>query len=242
MIDPRVSIIEKRLAKVRAIIAITSAKGGVGKSITAATLALILSNKGNKVGLLDLDFTSPSTHIILGMKELYPREENGIIPPQINGIRYMSIVYYSKDKPAPLRGTDFTNSFLELLAITNWGEIDYLLIDMPPGIGDATLDTLRFIKKTRFLIIATPSSLTVSTVIKLIDLLKSVNAPIIGVIENMKTSKTKSIRKKVENKNTVFLGSIRYDDEIEVSIGKPKKLVSTRFSNELRKILEKSHL
>ena len=240
MVDPRISIIDKRLSKINTIIAISSAKGGVGKSLISSVLALILSKNGKKVGLLDLDFTSPSTHIILGIKSGYPKEKNGIVPPQINGIKYMSIVYYSKDKPTPFRGTDFTNSFLELLSITKWGKLDYLLIDMPPGIGDATLDLIRFIKSTKFLIIATPSSLALSTVKKLIELLKSVNMPIIGVIENMKTSRTKTITREIEQNNTTFLGSIDYDDEIEKSIGKTQKLISTRFATNLNKIVERT--
>ena len=238
MLDPRLTIIDTRLAQVKAVIAISGAKGGVGKSLTASALALILAKKGLKVGLLDLDFTSPSTHIILGIKDIYPKEENGIIPPQIRGIKYMSIVYFSKDHPAPLRGTDFTNSFLELLAITQWGELDYLLIDMPPGIGDATLDVIRFIKGIRFLIMVTPSFLALSTVIKLLDLLKSINIPIVGVIENMKILQKKSIKQKIKENNAIFLGSIPFDEELERSIGKPEQLINTRFALRLRKILK----
>jgi ATP-binding protein involved in chromosome partitioning len=240
MLDPRLSIIDKRLSNIRTIIAISGAKGGVGKSLTAATLALLLAKKGRKVGLLDLDFTSPSTHIILGVEDLNPKEEDGIIPPQIRGIKYMSIVYFSKDNPTPLRGTELTNSFLELLAITQWGELDYLLIDMPPGIGDATLDVIRFIKGIRFLIIVTPSSLALLTVIKLLDLLKSINIPIIGVIENMKTFPRKSIKQEIKQKNVIFLGSIPFDKELEGSIGKPEQLINTRFALRLYKILKDS--
>jgi ATP-binding protein involved in chromosome partitioning len=114
--------------------------------MVASALALSLKEKGFSVGLLDLDFTSPSTHVILGVEGLQPEEEYGIIPPLAHGLRYMSITYYSLDKPAPLRGADVSDAIIELLAITRWGELDHLIIDMPPGLGDATLDMIRLIE------------------------------------------------------------------------------------------------
>jgi len=117
--------------------------------MTSTWLSLNLNDRGFKTGLLDLDFTSPSTHVILGVKDFYPEEEYGIIPPLAHGIRYMSITHYSLDEPAPLRGVDVSNAIIELLAITRWEDLDYLIIDMPPGIGDATLDTIRLIPKVK---------------------------------------------------------------------------------------------
>ena len=151
------NIIDKRLENIKRLIAVGGGKGGIGKSLTASTLALTLSKLGYKVGLLDLDFCGPSTHIILGIKGIYPKEEKGIIPPEIYGIRFMSIIYYAGDNPSPLRGTDISNAIIELLAITQWGELDFLIIDMPPGIGDPILDTIRLIKRVNFLIITTQS-------------------------------------------------------------------------------------
>jgi len=115
MSDPRIDIIDRRLEKIKKIIAVSSGKGGVGKSVVASTLALNLRDQGYKVGLFDLDFTSPSTHVILGVAGLYPKEEYGIIPPDAHGLKYMSITYYSLDKPAPLRGVDMSEAITELL-------------------------------------------------------------------------------------------------------------------------------
>ena len=120
MSDPRIAIIEKRFQNVRRVVAVSSGKGGVGKSTIAAALALSLRDRGHSVGLLDLDFTSPATHVILGVEGLYPEEEYGIVPPLAHGLRYMSITYYSVDKPTPLRGEDVSNAIIELLAITRW--------------------------------------------------------------------------------------------------------------------------
>jgi ATP-binding protein involved in chromosome partitioning len=88
MTDPRTSVIEQRMKEVGKIIAVTSGKGGVGKSLIASTLALEMARKGHKVGLFDLDFTSPSTHIILGVEGVQPKEDKGIIPPMVHGLRY----------------------------------------------------------------------------------------------------------------------------------------------------------
>ncbi|GAG44776.1 unnamed protein product, partial [marine sediment metagenome] len=117
---------------------------------------------------LDLDLYGPSSHIILGMNDFnFPKEDKGIIPPKINGINFMSIVYFSEDKPSPFRGVDITNIIIELLAITQWGELDYLIIDMPPGIGNEVLDVIRYIKKSEFLVVSTPSKVAMGTVGKL---------------------------------------------------------------------------
>jgi len=90
VLDPRTSIIDTRLARTRRIIAVSSGKGGVGKSMVATTLALSLAEEGCRVGLFDLDFTGPSTHIILGVpKTVQPKEEKGIVPPTVNGLEYM---------------------------------------------------------------------------------------------------------------------------------------------------------
>jgi ATP-binding protein involved in chromosome partitioning len=156
MSDPRLAVIERRFDKVGKVIAVSSGKGGVGKSMVATCLALNLRDQDYKVGLLDLDFTSPATHVILGVEGLYPEEECGIIPPLAHGLRYMSITHYSLDKPAPLRGADVSNAIIELLAIIRWEELDYLVVDMPPGIGDATLDTIRLVPKLEFVVITTP--------------------------------------------------------------------------------------
>src|SRR3990172_6783164 len=147
MRDPRTSIINQRLARITRLIAVSSGKGGVGKSLIATTLALTLAKKGCKVGLFDLDFTSPSTHTILAAKNAHPTEDKGLIPPNVQGLEYMSLIYYTNDQPAPLRGTDTSNALIELLAVTRWSQLDYLIIDIPPGIGDAVLDLIRLVNR-----------------------------------------------------------------------------------------------
>jgi len=236
MADPRIGIIEERLKGVNRIVAVSSGKGGVGKSLIASTLALTLARRNYKVGLFDLDFTSPSTHVILGVEGLQPKEEKGIIPPQIHGLKYMSIVYYSGEYASPLRGADVSNALIELLAITRWNNLDFLIIDMPPGISDATLDIIRLVKRIKFLIVTTPSRLAFETVRKLIDLLSELRIPIMGVVENMKMKESQFIQQQVEDRGITFLGEIPFDTELEEAIGNVNKLLATQFSEKLGEI------
>src|SRR4030043_2294754 len=224
MVDPRTSIINERLKRISRIIAVSSGKGGVGKSLVATTLALTRARKGCKVGLFDLDFTSPSTHIILGAKDAQPKEEKGIVPPVVKGVEYMSLIYYCGDNAAPLRGADVSNALIELLAVTRWSQLDYLVIDMPPGIGDAVLDLIRLVKRIEFLIVTTPSQLAFETVKKLVSLLQDLKVPIIGVVENMKMNSSKRIQQETEKLGAKFLAGIPYDPKVEGAIGEVAKL------------------
>lgn len=239
MTDPRTSIITERLQGIRRIVAISSGKGGVGKSMVAAALALALSKKVHKVGLFDLDFTSPSTHTILGVKDAQPTEDKGLIPPVVHGLEYMSLIYYTSDKPAPLRGSETSNALIELLAVTRWSKLDYLIIDMPPGIGDAVLDLIRFVNRIEFIIVTTPSQLAFETVKKLSRLLEDLKVPIIGVIENMKMNDDTFIQQKTEKLGLFFLGGISYDSKVEGAIGNTAALFDTDIAEIAKQIVAK---
>jgi ATP-binding protein involved in chromosome partitioning len=236
VLDPRTNIIEQRLSKISRIIAVCSGKGGVGKSMVSTTLALALAKQGCKVGLFDLDFTSPSTHIILGAKNLQPKEEKGLIPPTTNGLKFISIVYFSGDNPAPLRGADVSNALIELLAVTQWGKLDFLVIDTPPGIGDVILDLLRLVNRLEFLIVTTSSTLAFETVKKQVTLLCEQKAQFIGVLENMKQGKSKTIQQETKKLGLKYLGEIPFDQKIEASIGKPAEILGTLMGKKIGKI------
>jgi ATP-binding protein involved in chromosome partitioning len=236
LVDPRVSIIEERIRPIRNVVAVSSGKGGVGKSLVASTLALTLARKGYRVGLFDLDFTSPSTHAILGIEGLQPKEEKGIVPPEFEGLEYMSIIYYTGDYATPLRGVDTSNVLLELLSITRWGKLDYLILDMPPGIGDAILDLIRFLKRTKILVVTTPSQLAFETVKKLTALLKELDVPIVGLVENMKMDQSNTIQEQTLKLGLTYLGKIPYDSNIEESIGNTSKLLKTEFARKMEQI------
>ena len=229
-------MINERLKRISRIIAVSSGKGGVGKSLVATTLALSLSRRGCKVGLFDLDFTSPSTHLILGAKNVQPKEEKGLIPPKVSGLAYMSLVYFSRDRPAPLRGADVSNALIELLAVTQWGELDFLVIDMPPGIGDVVLDLVRLVKRIEFLIVTTSSLLAFETVKKQVRLLQDLKVPIIGAVENMKRGKADDIERETQKLGVKFLADVPFDPEVETAIGDVAKLLGTVFAQTIREL------
>ena len=239
MSDPRPGLISRRLERVDKIIAVSSGKGGVGKSMVASTLALYLAEKGHSVGLLDLDFTSPATHVILGIEGLFPEEEHGIIPPLAHGLRYMSITHFALDKPAPLRGADVSNAIIELLAITSWGDLDYLVIDKPPGLGDATLDVIRFVEGIRFLVVTTPSRVAYETVRKQLALLNRLRVSVIGVVENMAREPSGYVKKNVRGDEVMYLGAIGFDEGLEEAIGDDLRLKATKFYTEASEIYSK---
>jgi len=227
--DVRLSVIDERIKNVENVIAVSSGKGGVGKSLVASALSLSLARKGYLVGLFDLDLTSPSTHIILDVGESRPVEDRGIVPPKVHGISYMSITYYSGDKPTPLRGQEFSNALIELMAITRWGDLDFLIVDMPPGISDATLDIIRLVKRSKFLIVTTSSRLAFETVKKLIKLLSDLRVEIIGIVENMKIRESDFIKANVERLGVKYLGEIDFDGNLEDALGDVEKFSNTRF-------------
>lgn len=236
--DPRLAIINERLKDAKRILVVVSGKGGVGKSLIATTLSLTLAKCGCSVGLLDLDFHGPSCHIILGAKGVMPAEEKGIIPPKVHGIKFMSVVYYVGDEPLPLRGTEISDAFTELLAITKWGRVDYLIVDAPPGMGEEVLDVIRLMKRSEFLIITTPSSLALKTVSRLTRLLLELGVPILGLAENMRITETKLVEEHAKKFGIKYLGPIFFDYNLEECLGDYKKLLGTKFACNIKDILE----
>ena len=241
-IEPRTSVIEKRLKHIRRIIAVASGKGGVGKSLIASSLVLHLADRGHTVGLLDLDLYGPSSHIILGVKNTFPTEEKGIIPPTVHGISFMSIVYFTEEKPSPFRGVDISNIILELLAITQWGSLDFLIIDMPPGIGDETLDVIRYMKTSEFLVVTTPSKVAMGAVSKLLKILIELKKPVLGVIENMTMTDSSFIKQEVKKLKVRYLGKIHFDETLENAIGNADRFAQTKAMKNLTVILREINL
>ena len=229
-LDPRPSVIEARLSKIKRIVAVTGWKGGIGKSVTASTLALLLAEKGFRTGLLDLDLAGASDHVVLGAGGLFPKEEMGLEPPVVSGVKFMSVSFFSKNKAVPLRGANISDAIIELLAITQWGELDYLVIDMPPGINDAALDVIRLLPRTEILAVTTPSVLAHSVLERSLELYRGLKVPVLGIIENM--SGGAAIRPKDR------AGILRYDAGLEKALGKPDKMLKTKFAGDLRKIAD----
>ena len=154
----------------------------------------------------------------------------------------MSIVYFTEEKPSPFRGIDISNIILELLAITQWGRLDFLIIDMPPGIGDETLDVIRYIKSSEFLVVTTPSKVAMGAVSKLLTMLIELKKPVLGVIENMTMTDASFIEHEVQRLQVRYLGKIHFDHTLEESIGNPDALSETQVMKDLSVILQKIKL
>jgi len=231
--DPRLAVIEERLERVGRIVAVTGGKGGIGKSVISSTLALTLGESA-RVGLLDLDLTSPCDHLILGVDGQFPEEKAGIVPPVIHGVHFMSVSYFSGSHPAPLRGQDFSNALIELLAITQWGELDVLVVDMPPGIADAALDAVRLLRRAEHLVVATGSRIVVETVQRTLVLLKQIDAPVIGLVENMQRSEGALVRALAQDNGVPYLGAVPFDPAVEEATGDPDRLTATEVARALR--------
>lgn len=184
---------EKPLAGVKNIIGISSGKGGVGKSTVASNLAVALSREGYRVGLLDADIFGPSMPKMLGLEdaELYMHRVDGrelIIPAERYGVKVLSIGFLvDKDAPVLWRGGMASNALKQLIADADWGELDYFLIDMPPGTSDIHLTLVQTLAITGVVIVSTPQQVALADARKGIAMFTGdkVNVPILGLVENM---------------------------------------------------------
>jgi ATP-binding protein involved in chromosome partitioning len=175
------------LPNVRNIIAVASGKGGVGKSTTAVNLALALCAQGARVGLLDADIYGPSVPIMLGLSGK-PKtvNENMMEPLQAYGLQANSIGFLIEhNAPAIWRGPMVTQALTQLLNQTQWNDLDYLIVDMPPGTGDIALTMAQKVPLTGAVIVTTPQDLALADARKGLSMFQKVNVPVLGVVENM---------------------------------------------------------
>lgn len=178
----------KPLPGVKNIIAIASGKGGVGKSTTAINLALALIAEGARVGLLDADIYGPSQPIMMGRVGAHPesRDQKSIEPIVNHGLQSMSIGYLVEPEQAMVwRGPMVSSALQQLLNDTRWDNIDYLIIDLPPGTGDIQLTLAQKVPVTAAIIVTTPQDIALADAIKGVAMFQKVNVPVLGVIENM---------------------------------------------------------
>lgn len=182
------------LPSVKYIIAIASGKGGVGKSTLAVNLALALNLENKKTGLLDADIYGPSLPLMLNLQKLNnnknPNENSAdkLLPVIQYNLKTISIGYFlSETQPAIWRGPMVSKYLQELCQSTEWGELDYLIIDLPPGTGDIQLTLAQKIRTTGAVIITTPQDIALIDAGKAINMFEKVNIPILGIVENMST-------------------------------------------------------
>ncbi len=220
------------------IIAVGSGKGGVGKSTVSVNLSIALANHFNyKVGLLDADIYGPSVPHLLGIKDKPATKEKKILPYEKFGLKAMSIGNMIPDKSAVIwRGAMVSSAIRQLYNDVNWGELDYLIIDLPPGTGDIQLSLSQYLNISGAVVVSTPQEIALLDVRKAISMFEKVKIPIMGLVQNMSYIESSGTKNYIFGKNGVveeskrtnikFLGEIPIIKEISQSSdnGKPEVL------------------
>ena len=229
---------DEAMSTVKNIIAVASGKGGVGKSTVSLNLALALSKTGAKVGLLDADIYGPSIPLMLGMtKTPMQVEDNKLQPPESNGIKVVSFGFFAEQEhqAAIYRGPVISGIVKQFLIDTNWSDLDYLIVDLPPGTGDIPLTLAQTIPITGILVVTTPQQVASSVAVKAIGMFDKLNVPMLGVVENMSYFECSKCNEKhhifgsggaeriSEKHNIPFLGAIPLNSGIMEGsdLGKP---------------------
>src|SRR3981081_1321134 len=174
---------------VKNLVAVASGKGGVGKTTVAVNLALALSKLGHKVGLLDADVYGPNVPIMLGTtQEPLATMDKRIVPVEVAGLKMISMGLLNPgDKPMIWRGPMLHSVITQFLRSVQWGELDHLVIDLPPGTGDVQLTLIQTVAVTGAVVVTTPSTVALADVRKAIEMFRQVNVEVLGVVENMST-------------------------------------------------------
>ena len=178
--------ISRSLGKIKTKIGVYSAKGGVGKTTVAVNLAAHIAKNGYAVGLLDADIDTPNAPEVLG-GDAHPYTENGRIQPaEAFGVKVVSMSYFQQDPEEAIiwRGPMIHNAINQFLQMTDWGELDFLVVDMPPGTSDAPLTVMQALTMDGFVVVTTPQSLAALDAKRSINMIKKLNVEVLGVVEN----------------------------------------------------------
>jgi ATP-binding protein involved in chromosome partitioning len=240
---------------VKHVVAVASGKGGVGKSTVAVNLALALKQLGAKVGLLDADIYGPNIPIMLGIspdKRPEAGADEKMLPLEAHGVKAISIGFFANpEQPVIWRGPLLHKTMEQFLHRVDWGELDYLVVDLPPGTGDVQLSLSQWVSLSGAVVVTTPQEVALSDVRKAVNMFRQLEVPILGVVENM----TGAIfgkgggEKMAEVFQIPFLGDIPLEAQIRecgdsglpVVVGHPKSAISERFvkiAEAVRKVLK----
>jgi ATP-binding protein involved in chromosome partitioning len=252
VMEGRAISVDELLPGVKNILAVASGKGGVGKTTVSVNLAIALANTGAKVGLLDADIYGPSVPLMLGLKTSPEVINNKIQPPVSQGIKVISMgFFYEQSQQAGIyRGPIVSGIVKQFLTDVNWGDLDYLIIDLPPGTGDAPLTIAQTIPITGILVITTPQDIAMNVAVKAVGMFNKLNVPIVGVVENMSYLECPHCKARVqifgkggaqkvsEQFNVPFIGEIPLHTQImegsdtgrPVTVSEPNSMQSLAFS------------
>jgi len=202
---------------IKHLIAVSSGKGGVGKSSIAANLAIALAQMGASVGLMDADILGPNIPTMMGVDRMPAPQGEKLTPAEAFGVKIMSMGFLvDPDKPLIWRGPMLHGAIRQFFSDVNWGSLDYMVIDLPPGTGDAQLTLAQSVPLTGAIIVTQPMEVAVSDALRGLAMFEHVNVPIIGVIENMSGEffGTGGGQRLAEKRGVPFLGSVPLDPKV----------------------------
>jgi ATP-binding protein involved in chromosome partitioning len=250
------------LPGVAKIIAIGSGKGGVGKTTVAVNIAIALSKLGQRVGLIDADVYGPNVPLMMGSsKQPVVGAGNQIIPNLTHGIKTISIGYISPgDKPMVMRGPMLHQIIRQFLQQVEWGDLDYLVVDLPPGTGDVVISLVQTVPLTGAVVVSTPSDVSLQDARKAIEMFGQVNVDVLGVVENMSFFTCPHCHHEIDifskggaertakQFNVPFLGSIELipaireggDRGMPVTLAGPKSPQAAEFFSVAQKLMERA--
>jgi ATP-binding protein involved in chromosome partitioning len=216
----------------RSLVAVASGKGGVGKSTVATNLAAALAEAGARVGLIDGDILNPNIPTMTGLGYGHPKVVDGkMIPLEAYGFKIMSTGFLtSPDKPMILRGPMLHSAIRQLFTDVNWGQLDYMIVDLPPGTGDAPLSLAQSFPLTGVVIVTQPQDVAVSDALRSIAMFETLNVPILGVVENMAGDffGEGGGEKLAEQRGVPFLGRIPLEAEVRIGGDYGRPIVVTQ--------------
>ncbi|MEK6957566.1 MAG: Mrp/NBP35 family ATP-binding protein [archaeon] len=239
---------EENLSRVKRVVAVHSGKGGVGKSTFCANLAATLAKMGFKTGVLDADVDCPSCHKLFGLKERVAADKAGrMIPKEAFGVKVLSVGNLVDDeaKANVMRGPIMFKLINDMLSNAEWGELDYLIIDLPPGTGDNPLTIMQVAPLNGLIIVTQPQELAFADAKKSVDMAKKLNVQVLGLAENMSGEIFGSRGEKLSDELGVgFLGSIPLDAKIRKASdeGKPFVLADEKLFELFRQIVYEAGL
>ena len=224
----------------RNTIAVSSGKGGVGKSTLAVNLAISLAKQGARVGLMDADILGPNIPMMMGVDQMPPVRNRKMVPAENYGVKFISMAFLVKpDQPLIWRGPMLHSAIQQLLTDVEWGELDYLLIDLPPGTGDAQLTLAQVIPLSGALVITQPMQVAAADALRGLKTFEKLDVPIIGVIENMSGPMFGSGagEQLATDYNTEYLGSVPMDAQVRIGGDSGEPIVVTHPDSEAAEAL-----
>jgi len=244
------------------IVAIGSGKGGVGKTTTAVNLAVALAKLGYKTGLIDADIYGPNVPMMLGAtRQPNIIGENRIEPLTAHGVKFISVGLISPgDKPMVMRGPMLHQIIRQFLQQVEWGELDFLLVDLPPGTGDVVISLVQTVPLTGAVVVSTPSDVSLQDARKALEMFHQVNVPVLGIVENMSHFSCPHCHEMIDIFSSggaertakqfglAFLGSLELDGEIRaggdtgmpIALAGPESLRAKQFYNIAREVIERA--